>query len=83
MAFVFRKPKKNIQRRVFGSGEDEENREENGMETEPIYDISSNNKNLNRSESKSVKKDRKEKTEKTKPKQALLSFDDEGMLLSV
>lgn len=67
---LFKKPKKHIQRRVFGSNEDDETTENNGMEinadermeTQPITNVK--------------KKERKDK-DKAQPKQTLLSFGDE------
>lgn len=68
---LFKKPKKHIQRRVFGSNEDDEGEHNNGMgidEDEKI-DIQP-----------VIKVKKKEKKDKDRPqtKQTLLSFGDEG-----
>lgn len=65
---LFRKPKKQIQRRVFSSVEDDENGDE-----KMDIDIKPNTPPAPR-----IKKS--EKKEKSQNKQTLLSFDDEGNL---
>lgn len=69
---LFKKPKKHIQRRVFGSNEDDETTDNNGME------ISADEKMETQPITKVRKKERKDK-DKALPKQTLLSFGDEGI----
>lgn len=64
---LFRKPKKHIQRRVFSANEDEEGCEQR-------MDVDEDEK----SNMHFTQKAKKDKKDKTKAKQTLLSFDDEG-----
>lgn len=69
---LFKKPKKHIQRRVFGSNEDDEGGEHNngmGIDEDEKMDIQPVTK---------VKKKEKKDKDRPQTKQTLLSFGDEG-----